>query len=148
MSVDSLLAAGYQALLGMAATLGFAVWFNVPRDQLLRTVVVGTLGFLVRWALLEDGRSPATASFWAAFFIGTAAYATARFSLQPRVTYTIPSVIPLVPGIPAYESLVRFFHRDISGGLDYAVRATLVIGALAGGLTAARAITMKRARFE
>lgn len=134
----------FQAALGLFATLGFAVWFNVPRETLSRAALVGTCGFLVRFALLKFGHSPAIASFWAAFFIGIFGYYRARTFRYPRVIFTVTGIIPMVPGIPAYEALVHFTKGDVNSGLQSAVKATLVLGALAGGLTAARALTMRR----
>ena len=135
---------GYQAALGFAATLGFAIWFNVPRDLLLRVACVGTIGFLVRFAARELGLTPAASSFWGAFAIGSVGYLFAHRGHLPRVIFTIPGIIPLVPGIPAYEALVAFLRGDTSRGIENVVRATLVVGALAGGLTAARAVTLRR----
>lgn len=136
----------YQAALGFVATVGFAVWFNVPRDMLLRGGLVGTSGYLVRWACTLIGYSAPVSSFWAAFAIGLLGYASVRRSQHPRVIFTIPGIIPLVPGIPAYESLIALFQGDILRGLENGVRASLVITALAAGLTAARAVAMKPSR--
>lgn len=130
-----------QLALGAFATLGFAVWFRVPREALTRVVAVGTAGFVVRQLLVHFGVQTPIASFWAALLIGLFGLERARSVGCPRVIFTVTGVIPLVPGIPAYESLVRFTAGDLDGGVAALVRATAVILALAGGLTAARAVS-------
>jgi uncharacterized membrane protein YjjB (DUF3815 family) len=132
----------YHFVLGLAATCGFALWFNVPPRILPRTCLFGGGAYVVRLLLLQLGESPAAAAFWAALFAGLAGYAQARNARVPRVLLTVPAVIPLVPGIPAYAAIVSFFRGDALAGLESVVKATLIIAALAGGLTAARVVTM------
>lgn len=134
--------AAYHFLLGLTATCGFALWFNVPRNILPRTCLFGGGAYVVRLVLMQLGESPATAVFWAALFAGLAGYVQARNARVPRVLLTVPAVIPLVPGVPAYAAIVSFFRGDVLAGLESAVKATMIIAALAGGLTAARVVTM------
>jgi uncharacterized membrane protein YjjB (DUF3815 family) len=129
-------------VLGLTATCGFALWFNVPRRILPRTCVFGGGAHVVRLVLLQLGESPGTAAFWAALFAGLAGYAQARNARVPRVLLTVPAVIPLVPGVPAYAAIVSFFRGDALAGLESGVKAMMIVAALAGGLTAARVITM------
>jgi uncharacterized membrane protein YjjB (DUF3815 family) len=130
-----------QIALGAFATLGFAVWFRVPRETLTRVVAVGTLGFLLRQTLYRFDVAPPAAAFWAALLIGVVGLERARNFQYPRVIFTVTGVIPLVPGVAAYESLVRFTAGDVYGGIASMVHATAIILALAGGLTAARALS-------
>lgn len=133
-----------QCLLGAFANLGFAVWFRVPRRILWLAVLIGTAGFLVRQLLHHFGEPQLVASFWAAFVIGVLGLYRARSTGQPRVVFTVTGVIPLVPGIPAYESMVHFTQGNIVSGMDNAIRATVIVAALAGGLTVARILTLPR----
>jgi uncharacterized membrane protein YjjB (DUF3815 family) len=138
----------YHGLLGLIATAGFAIWFNVPKDALLRVCAVGALGYVTRRVLIDLGHAPASSSFWAALCIGLVGYWIARRYDEPRVILSIPGIIPLVPGIPAYNALVSFFNGELTKGLENAVRATMIIGALAAGLIAARMLTMRRLSEE
>jgi len=148
MTQSILLDVGYHGLLGVVATLGFAIWFNVPKDALARVAAVGSLGYITRRTFVDLHFSPASSSFWAALCIGLVGYFIARRNDEPRVILSIPGIIPLVPGIPAYNALVSFFDGDISKGLENAVRATMIIGALAAGLIGARMVTMRRLSEE
>lgn len=127
-----------QAALGAVATMGFAVWFNLPRETLLRAGTVGAGGYVVRFLLLRIGQPPFVASFFASFFVGLAGYYRAKTIRYPRVIFTVTGIIPLVPGIPTYQALVFFSKGDVTSGLESSLRATLVIASLSAGLTVAR----------
>lgn len=131
-----------QATLGAVATVGFAIWFNLPRETLLRAATVGAGGYVVRFLLLRIGQPPFVASFVASFFVGLAGYYRAKSIRYPRVIFTVTGIIPLVPGIPTYQALVYFSKGNVTAGLDSCLRATLVIASLSAGLTVARTITM------
>ncbi len=131
-----------QAALGAVATIGFAIWFNLPRETLLRAAAVGAGGYVIRFGALQAGQPPFVASFLAAFFIGIAGYFRAKSFRYPRVIFTVTGIIPLVPGIPTYQALVYFSKGNVTLGLDSLLRATLIIASLSAGLTVARAITM------
>jgi uncharacterized membrane protein YjjB (DUF3815 family) len=131
-----------EAGIGFVATLGFAVWFALPRETLLRAGVVGMGGFLLRGALVHSGRSLVLASFFAACFIGVFGYYRARTFHYPRVIFTVTGIIPLVPGISVYRALLQFSQGAVGAGLENAIQGFFVIAALAAGLTAGRAMTL------
>ena len=133
------------AVIGFVATIGFAVWFGLPRETLLRASVVGMGGFLVRGVLVNLGHSLMIASFFAALFIGVFGYYRARTFRYPRVIFTVPGIIPLVPGIPAYQALILLSRGSVAAGIESGLQGFLIIAALAAGLTAARAFTFPAA---
>lgn len=134
--------------LGSIATLGFAIWFNVSRRALLLTGAIGGCATVLRFVLLHSDLGAVVASFWASLFVGIAGYLYTRVVYTPRVVLTVPSIIPMIPGIPAYESLIAFFRGDMMDGVSNIARACLVLGALAGGLTLARVFTLSDRRPE
>ncbi|TNF25776.1 MAG: threonine/serine exporter [Deltaproteobacteria bacterium] len=134
----------WDAFLGAGATLGFAVWFNVPRKALVWVVLVGTAGVLVRQLLMEAGMPIAFATFWAALGVGVFGLNRAKPFRFPRVIFTVTGIIPLIPGAPAYDSLVHLSRGDIDGGTAAVVKALLVMMAIAAGLATARALQFNR----
>lgn len=127
-----------QALLGFTVTAGFAVLFNVPRNALLYSAVVGAIGHVVRVCLRQLGSSAEVAAFMGAFVVGVVGYGFARWRGLPRLIFTVTGVISMVPGIPAYETIIFFVRDDILGGIESAVRAGLIASAIALGLSTAR----------
>ncbi len=130
-----------QLLLGFIATLGFAILFNVPHRALLLCSVIGSLGHTLRFGLVELGVSNVVATFGAALFVGLVGYLPARRLHLARVVFTVTGIISMVPGIPAYQVMAYFSRGDIAGGLDSAVKAGLIAGAIVAGLSTARILT-------
>jgi uncharacterized membrane protein YjjB (DUF3815 family) len=131
----------FQAVLGFAATFGFAVLFNVPRGALLPAALIGVLGHLLRYSLRQWGASNEVGTFCGALAVGLVGFWYARRVQKPRLLFTVTGIISMVPGIPAYETVVYFSKDDILNGLQSGVRAVLVAGAIAAGLGTARILT-------
>jgi len=131
----------FQAALGLCITAGFAVLFNVPREALLYAALIGAGGHLVRFSLRGVGMSIEAATFCGAFAVGLVGYWTARRMDKPRMIFTVTGIISMVPGIPAYEMVIYFVHNETLSGLESAVRAGLITGAIAAGLSTARLLT-------
>jgi uncharacterized membrane protein YjjB (DUF3815 family) len=130
-----------QALFGFTATAGFAILFNVPRNRLLVSGLIGAVGHTLRFGLREVGLSNELATFLGALLVGLVGVAYAKRVQQPRLIFTVTGIISMVPGIPAYEVIFYFSRGDIIDGLTSAVRATLAAGAIAAGLSTARILT-------
>jgi len=131
----------WQGLLGFVATAGFAILFNVPRSTLLPAALIGAGGHLLRFSMRGLGISNEVATFCGALTVGLVGYWQARRVHLPRLVFTVTGIISMVPGVPAYEVIVYFSKGDILDGLQSAVRATLLTGAIAAGLSTARILT-------
>jgi uncharacterized membrane protein YjjB (DUF3815 family) len=129
------------AVIGFVATLGFAIWFSLPRETLLRAGLVGMGGFLVRSLVTRLGQPLMVGSFFAALFIGVFGYYRARTFHYPRAIFTVTGIIPLVPGVSSYRAILLFSQGNLTLGLENAVQAMFVIASLAAGLTVARTFT-------
>ena len=130
-----------QALLGALVTLGFGMLFNVSRNTLIRAVIVGTTGHVFRFSMRSVGISNEVATFVAAFTVGLLGYWNTHQLRIPRAIITVTGIISMVPGIPAYQMIIYFFHGDTLNGVQSAVKAVILAGAIAAGLSLARIIT-------
>jgi hypothetical protein len=59
-----------------------------------------------RRALLANDIHPVVATFIAALVVGLLGYSQARFFHVPRLIFTVTGIIPMVPGVPAFETIV------------------------------------------
>lgn len=82
-----------------------------------------------------------------AFATGAAAFSAAfishwlaRFQRVPVTTFTIPGIIPLVPGGKAYATMLAFVDEDYITGLEQGVGTLLQAGAIAAGLVFALSV--------
>ena len=59
------------------------------------------------------------------------------------MVFTVTGVIPMIPGVPAFSTLIEFLDNDVYAGLVHAVNTMLIAGALALGLTTVRVVTRR-----
>lgn len=88
------------------AAIGFAILFNVPRRTLFTIWALGFLGGLVKFTAMNFDFGIVFSSFFAATFVGIASVQTAHLQKSPPLIFSIPSVIPMVPGIFAYKMML------------------------------------------
>jgi uncharacterized membrane protein YjjB (DUF3815 family) len=136
------------ALLSFVSTLGFALFYQVPRKVLLICAAIGMGGYVLRSALRMLGLDPTVATFFGALFVGLVGVFPARRFELPLVLFAITGIICMVPGIPAYKVLVYFRQSDILGGLKSAIEAGFSVVALVSGIGAARILTDSEWGFE
>lgn len=90
---------------GLAA-LGFAVLFNVPPRVLFTVWLFGALGGLTKVLLLKVGVNVILASLGGASLVGILSIPAAHNRHAPPLVFSIPAVIPMVPGVFAYRMML------------------------------------------
>jgi len=89
------------------AALGFAVLFNAPRRALPAILLAGALGHATHTALVMVGVSVEIAVLAGALLIGLLGEFFQRRMRIPRVVFTVPGVIPMVPGSLAFGAMEK-----------------------------------------
>lgn len=133
---------GSQAIAAAVAAMGFSVIFNIP-PRLLPVVAVGAiLAVGTRNVLsLGFGISQAWASFMGASLMGIIGYKFAHWIHVPHAIVTIPSVIPMIPGVLMYRLLIGLFNiselnpQEFLTAMQAGVKSFLIIFAIALGAT-------------
>ena len=128
----SLLGDGFFAAV---AAVGFAVISNPPRKAILISALLAAIGHALRFYLLHTtGLDIATASLFAAFVMGLGSMFFAKRIHCPAEVLSIPSLLPMVPGMYAYKTilaLLQFMHSGSNGGRQN----ELIIDIFQNGLT-------------
>jgi len=88
------------------AALGFAVLFNVPQRTLLVIWLIGAAGGMLKLVLMQCNISIVIASFLGASLVGILSVSAAHNKHAPPLVFSIPSVIPMVPGAFAYRMML------------------------------------------
>lgn len=136
------------ALWAGIAALGFGVLFNVPRRALWGAALCGAVGHGVRYGLLATGwgslSTVEVASFVGGTAVGFLGLLLARRLHTPRIVFTVPGIIPMIPGTFAFGTMLGVLQAAgivgtggsdpflLQAGLN-AVKTGLVLGALAIG---------------
>lgn len=103
------------------ASLGFGVLFNTPPRTLFAIWAGGFLAGFVKLASLQTipGSGAILCSFIAAVMVGIASIPVAHSRHVPPMIFAIPSVIPLVPGVFAYRTMLGLMKLTGNIGSEY-----------------------------
>jgi len=88
------------------AAIGFAVFFNVPRRVIFSIWTLGAVGGLIKFTAMQFESGIVFASFLGATVIGIISIQMAHMRNSPPLVFSIPSVIPMVPGFFAYKMML------------------------------------------
>lgn len=139
---------GVATPLALAATVGFAVLFDVPRRALVPCALVGAVGYAVRGgsALLAPHMPPEVAMFLAGFAIVLLSEPISYALRMPTSIFVIPGFIPLVPGVLAFRTVLELAAQDYTAGTATLVQTSLRVGSLAAGIGTSQALIRSRRR--
>ncbi len=136
------------------ASLGFAILFNVPPRTLLLIMVLALIGGMTREIMLHFGIHVILGTFAGATIIGLLSVWTSHLKHTPPLVFSIPAVIPMVPGVLAYRTMLGFIklaseHIDTSVSQTLAettsngLKMTFILMALAVGVSVPMLISRK-----
>jgi uncharacterized membrane protein YjjB (DUF3815 family) len=112
MVVDILL----DGLLAAVAGIGFGAISRPPKRAFLYIAILAAIGHGLRFYLMERVHLDiATASFFASLVIGAFSMWFGRLTYCPITVLYIPALLPMVPGMYAYKSvlaLIKFMRHQ------------------------------------
>lgn len=120
-------------LFSFISTVTFSVLTNIPRKAFVASGITGMIGWMTFWICKNSGISLGFANFLGAFMIGMMSIFFSRKMRMPVTIFNIPSLVPLVPGGPAYMALRQMIQGNITSGLDNLVTVLITSGAIAIG---------------
>lgn len=139
--------------LGVAA-IGFGVLFNVPKRSLFAIFVIAGLGGLTKLLLMETGLSILVGTLAGAILIGIMSIPLAHRIHVPPPIFSIPAIIPMVPGVFAYRVMIGLvkmagnvepdvFSKVLNETVNNGLKVMLILMSLAGGVALPMLLTRK-----
>ena len=130
-----------QAVAAAISAMGFSIIFNIPRRLLPVVGVGGIITVMLRnFCVMELGTSQAFGSFLGAATVGLLALKAIHTFHTPNVVLTIPSAIPMIPGVLLYRLLFALLNIStitpaaLLGGIRSRVEAIIIIIGIAVGV--------------
>lgn len=120
-----------QLLLSYLGTIAFGVLTNIPRKAFHACGITGMISWLIFLFLREHSFGIGSANYFAAFFIGLASVYFSRRKKIPMIIFIVPSIVPLVPGAPAYQAVREFVLGNSRVGVQNMLTVILTAGAIA-----------------
>jgi uncharacterized membrane protein YjjB (DUF3815 family) len=97
---------GEAAVFSGIVAMGFGAMFNVSWKDLTICFGIAGLAGIVKILGIEAGLLLAAASFLGALTAGILAILASRSRRCPPSIYSIPAVIPMVPGVPGFKTIL------------------------------------------
>jgi len=99
--------------------IGFGILFNVPPRTLFALWIGGAIGGFLKFTLLQLTVGVVFASFVGATAVGMLSIPIAHFRHVPPMIFAIPAVIPMIPGVFAYRTMLGLIKLTGAIGPDY-----------------------------
>ncbi|KHE68004.1 threonine/serine exporter family protein [Halobacillus sp. BBL2006] len=122
------------AIASFFASAAFGIIFQAPRNTLIKCGLVGMIGWIIYISLVWEEVDSVPATLIASFVIAMVSQMLARIYKTPMIIFSVPGIIPLVPGSLAYDAMRSFVQNDYSVAISIAAKAFMISGAIAFGL--------------
>ncbi|CCK86225.1 Putative uncharacterized protein [Lactobacillus equicursoris DSM 19284 = JCM 14600 = CIP 110162] len=115
------------------ATVGFALTVNIPHRVIHYSGLCGLAGWMVYWLLTLASAGRLLSNVAGAFVVGLVAVLFAKWKKCPVTLFSVPGLVPLVPGAPAYMAVRRFIDGHYMAGMQMIMRVAIITVAIALG---------------
>jgi uncharacterized membrane protein YjjB (DUF3815 family) len=116
------------------AALGFGILFNIPKKAIFTVFFLGFMAGMIKFILLHLDINIIVASFAGALSVGFLSMPLAHKIHQPPVVFSIPAVIPMIPGYFAYKTVLAVMNFTFIE-TESAKRLVLVDNIFSNGFT-------------
>ena len=116
------------------ATFGWTVFFNAPKKDLIYCSINGAIGWSVYVLLERCTHNSAFSNFVASFLVTLISEFLARKLKRPAILYIIPGIIPLVPGLGIYNTMLNMIQGSYIKAIELGTEVALIAGAIVLGM--------------
>lgn len=117
------------------STIGFSILFSIPKDSIVKSGVVGAFGWVVYMIFLKIYSSAVVGTFFGALTVGILGEIMARHYKKPATIFTIPGIIPLVPGAGMYYTMFALIEKRFGDAASIGTETIFIAAAIATGIT-------------
>jgi uncharacterized membrane protein YjjB (DUF3815 family) len=114
--------------------MGFAILFNIPKDTIIKSGIVGALGWFINLNISNIFDSAIAGTFSAALAVGIMGEILSRNFRKPATIYIIPGIIPLVPGAGMYYTMFALIGKNFSDAANLGTETLFIAVAIASGI--------------
>ncbi|USK59805.1 threonine/serine exporter family protein [Peribacillus asahii] len=137
-----------QVVTSFIASAAFGVLFNAPKQSLIKCGLVGMIGWVLYYGLVELEYDSIFATLVAAFVVGVISQFFAKRYKMPIIIFTIAGIIPLVPGGLSYDAMKHFVENDYNVAVQLAAKVCMLAGAIAMGIIFAEVMNQLMIKYN
>lgn len=116
------------------STAGYCLIFNVPHRHILPAGLIGAAGWLLYQYAVAWGDSKVSACFISACLVAALAELCSRIFKDATTLFSIPGILPLVPGAGMYNTMLAFLERDLEKTTAVGYETIIMAASIAIGL--------------
>lgn len=116
------------------ATMGYAVFYQLPKQLLIYAGLTGALGWVVNVILMGSDCSLAFSNLMSAITVAVLSEFFARISKNPVTMFIIPGILPITPGYTLYMTMYYFTQNNIEKGVAKGFETLTIAGVIAIGV--------------
>lgn len=116
------------------ATIGFSVFLNAPKSALIPAGLTGGIGWSIYYCLINATNNDILANFLAAALVAWISEVLARKLKYPAILFVIPGIIPLVPGLGMYNTMLYLVQSNYQLAISKGANVLFVGGAISLGV--------------
>lgn len=113
------------------ATLTFCVLINVPRKTILCSSAISGIAYVIYRLIHINAGKEILGYFVATLFISLMSEVCARIFKKPATVFIFPGIIPIVPGIGLYNTMLCLVQSDYGMFMVNAANTVFIAGAIA-----------------
>ena len=116
------------------ATAGFSIFFNSPKRSLIPVGIIGGIGWTIYMFLFDLSGNAILANFFAASFVSIVSEILARKMKFPAIIFVIPGILPLIPGLGLYKTMLALVEGNYAESASIGTNALFVSAAISMGI--------------
>lgn len=110
----------FHMVFSFLSSISFAIISNVPRKSLFTGGFVGMLGWMGYWGLSSQGYGVLVSSVVCSLLLALFGHMAARLFKMPLTVFYVPGLVPIVPGITAFEAFRQLsLHNYEAAGIGF-----------------------------
>lgn len=126
-----------QALYSFFCVVGFSIMFNLPKKLILAASLNGMTGWMLYVILEQRGTHFIVPSLLGAVCVGLLGELLAVISKHPSTIFTIPGIIPFVPGYGIYSTMYHVVNQNYNEAVHVGAESFFIAIAIACGIVIA-----------
>ncbi len=116
------------------ATVGFSIFFNSPIKSLIPAGIIGATGWTTYILLFDFSQNSILANLFAALLISLISEILARKMKYPAIIFVIPGILPLIPGLGLYNTMLSLVEGNYTNALSVGSSSLFSSAAIALGV--------------
>lgn len=120
-----------QFIYAYISTVGFSLLFNIPKTAILKSALVGAIGWLIFTKVNEFSHTAILSTFLGAGVVSILSEIFARKFKEAVTVFVIPGILPLVPGSGMYNTMLALIQKNFSKAAQVGSETIFIAGSIA-----------------